>query len=265
MCLDSFFEQIMSVWQDNSPDTLVDICARYCVEHLETFCDKSGSGKFLLRNGISIPNEICEKMLEVFQTENTLHYLDDNFVNIFRDTERTRLKRVNVHRSQITDIGLSVLMKHNIIELDISDCVLLGSCSLLAINNNGGSLLSLNIGNSTEILPMSLFSDGFDSSMDIKDFGVIFSKYHQNGYLLKTPNLRKLAIRNFKAPDEQVYYPLLLKPLTRLSHLDLSGCHHLGSLSCILSLKNLVSLVLYNVFGLQEVLPNICYLKALRY
>jgi Leucine-rich repeat (LRR) protein len=88
--------------------------------------------------------------------------------------------------------------------------------------------------------------------------------YEVRGYILKTPNLRRLAVRNLYTHREKRYFPLLLESLPNLTELDLSGCSDVENLDYITHLVNLTSLTLHNVFKLQESLPHICQLKKLR-
>lgn len=249
----------LTAYKDSEPETLLDLCFKYIVRHLDALCTIDPFTKDLkLREGLYLPNEICEKILEVYQQSG--HVLDDKFVNIFQNPHSTRLKRVRLRNSTITDDGLCTLLNHKLVELDLFNCTNITEGSLVHINEFGDSLLSLCLGSSVHVLPDLLFPEDCQKLHD----GSVVSAYHKRGYVLRAPNLRKLAVKNLYVPGEKLYFPLLLHPLTNLAHLDLSNCFDLGDLSYLCELKNLVSLVLYNVQRLQIAFDSICKLKTLR-
>ncbi|XP_076359935.1 protein zer-1 homolog isoform X1 [Tachypleus tridentatus] len=86
-------------------------------------------------------------------------------------------------------------------------------------------------------------------------------------YILKTPNLRKLIFKGLEAevPTHCDFFSVLLKPLRMLVHLDLSSCSPIKDLSCLKSLENLTSLILYDVPKLHKHITTICQLKKLRH
>uniref|UniRef100_A0A1B6E2J9 Protein zer-1 homolog n=1 Tax=Clastoptera arizonana TaxID=38151 RepID=A0A1B6E2J9_9HEMI len=63
----------------------------------------------------------------------------------------------------------------------------------------------------------------------------------------------------------KIYFPLLLRSVLKLTHLDLSGCSELGDLSYLTELPHLVSLILYNVDNIMETLKAICELRGLKH
>jgi hypothetical protein len=64
---------------------------------------------------------------------------------------------------------------------------------------------------------------------------------------------------------EKNYFHTLLKPLKSLTYLDLSCCDDLGTLDCLDEMSRLVSLVLYSVHRIQNMIPSICKIKSLRF
>ena len=50
--------------------------------------------------------------------------------------------------------------------------------------------------------------------------------YNERGYILNAPNLQRLVIHDLSVNLGPNYFELLLRPLTRLTHLDLSGAEH---------------------------------------
>lgn len=248
-----------SVNKDSAPESLLDLCFKYVVSHLDTICTVDPQTKEKrLKEGLTLPSEICEKLLEVYQQSG--HSLEDKFVKIFENTETTRLKRVRLRNANITDYGLCILLNHKLTELDLTNCVFITKRSLWHINEYGDSLLSLAIGPSVNILPDTLHPDSPETVGES-----LSSPYFKRGYIIRTPNLRRLAVRNLNTHVEVLFFRLLVQSLHNLTHLDLSGCYDLDDLSYLCKLKNLSSLVLHNVRRLQETMESICILKKLRH
>lgn len=243
--------------KESEPDTLLNQCFKYVAKNLDTICYIDPSTKsFELFHGLALPREICEKLLQVYQHSGGV--IDDQFVRIFSTPFVTSLRRVRLRNSTISDDGLATLLKHRLVELDIAQCPNITEKSLVQINHYGDRLVSLVIGPGIFLLPDSLVGvvqdwHGYNPA----------SSYREQGYILKTPNLRRLTIRNLYIGDKN-YFPLLLQSLPQLTHLDLSGCSDLDDLSYLTQLKNLVSLILHNV-KVQDALSSICKLKKLRH
>lgn len=255
-------EHIHCPWEDNSPYPLLDICCRYLISHPDTFCDQHRlSGLWFLRPAVALPTELCEKLINLWQDKDPAA-LDDRFINIFRDLSCTRLKRVNVRNTSVSDDGLRVLLSHNLVELDISNCRKLTERTLDNINKFGDNLTTLVIGKTKDILLESLVTDTHTNSSETSDPSAL-SQIKDRGHILRTPNLRKLVVRELIQPNESEYFGLLLQPLTRLTHLDLAGCMFLQA-KHLLPLKQLISLNLHSVQRMQEALPLLSELKNLK-
>jgi Zyg-11 family protein len=235
----------LTLCEDNAPETLLELCLKYVVDHLDTICSIDPITKaYKLKNGLTLPVEICEKIVHGYQRGGNI--LDDRFLNIFQNPQ-TRLQRVHLRNSTITDDGLCALLNQKLQELVIDDCFNITESSLEHINNSGDSLLSLVIEPSVDVLPTAPHGTAYD----------------RRGYILRTPNLRRLAVRQFIACAENPF-PLLLLPLHNLTHLDLSECYDLRDLSYLCELKSLVSLILYNVKWLESAMGSLCKLVNLR-
>lgn len=247
-----------SVSRESAPDTLLDLCFKYVVCHLDIICTTDPTTKeYRLKDGLALPSEICEKMLQIYQSDG--YDIDDRIVCMFENLNMTRLRRVHLRNSSITDLGLCILLSHKLIELDISNCAYVTDGSLVHLNEHGENLLSLSIGTGAQLLPNTLVPE------DQAQEGEVITTYHKRGYILQTPNLRRLTIKNLSVHRERLYFPLLLRPLVNLTYLDLSSCFDLGDLSFLCELKNLVSLILFNVPHLHECIESICSLTNLRH
>ncbi|XP_013781312.1 protein zer-1 homolog [Limulus polyphemus] len=258
----SAFLKVQSMWEPYSPDSLLDICIKYCLENDYIICnintDKDSEQQTSsLREGISLQLGICERMLQIYQ-ERMHRTVDDTFLCVFNDPVKTRLKKVDLYNSNITDDGLETVLRHDIDELGISNCFNLTERSLELINSAGSNILSLCIGTTVQIFQHKmLFFELFMGEEPEKT----------EMFILKTPNLRKLIFKGLEVevPTHYDFFSVLLKPLKMLVHLDLSSCSPLKDLSCLKTLENLISLILYDVPKLHKHITTICQLKKLRH
>lgn len=245
--------------KDSEPETLLELCFKFVVKRPDTICTVDPFTKdYRLRDGLALPSEICENIIHFYQQSGNI--VDDKFVNIFQNPHTTRLKRVRLRNSAITDDGLCALLSHRLIELDLFNCINITEGSLAHINDFGNSLLSLSVGSQVHILPDTLYSEDSQKLPEADKR----SAYQERGYILRTPNLRKLTVKNLYVPGEKFYFPLLLHSLQNLVYLDLSNCFDLGDLSYLCDLKNLSTLILYNVQRLQDAIASICRITSLR-
>ncbi|XP_018578075.1 protein zer-1 homolog [Anoplophora glabripennis] len=234
------------------PEKLLDICFDYVNKHLETICKlDSDTGDLQLIDGHIFPVEICERLLNV--RSDSITPVNSNFIKIFQNTECTRLKRVRLRKTKIQDHDLEILLKHKLIELDISHSPNLTSNCIRHITEYGTSLLSLCVGENTEIFPTNIYGKlRFNEEQ------------YDRGFIFLTPNLKRLTLKGLNSlqPD---FYMLLLNPLSTLTYLDLSNCSDLQDFDYTEHLVNLTSLVLYNVDGIDTKVPAICKLTNLQH
>ncbi|XP_015513478.1 protein zer-1 homolog isoform X1 [Neodiprion pinetum] len=234
------------------PESLADICFRLICSNLDIISSKDERGYRILRKGVALPSEICDKIIE-FAHRNGTRDIDDYFLSMFKDSP-TRLKRVKIANSSLSDESVLTITKHKLTELELSECKNLTELTIEHINANSDNLISLAFRGGSMIVPSQLKSED-DSALN----------YNKRGYVLRTPNLKKLALWNV---DIAAYkYELLLAGLTNLTHLDLSNASHIGHVYYHNLVPNLVSLSLYNVkinSHPEAFVTNISYLKNLR-
>ena len=83
--------QMVTVWYDNSPDSLLDITARQCVLNLDVI--KGQIKAATDRNmEIHLPSQIGEKLFQVAQKHE--RGINDDFINIFSNVTRVRTKHI---------------------------------------------------------------------------------------------------------------------------------------------------------------------------
>lgn len=236
-----------------APESLADICFEYILNHLESICDyDSFTGNLKLRSGVTLPVEICERLLNA--RLNSSSRVNPSFINIFRDRQATRLKRVKLNSIDIADRDLKVLLNHGLVELEISNIPALSYESLCNIAQSSVNLMSLTISD----CPSVIQTPTLQLNLEVWDYNIF--RYH----ILNSLNMRKLCLRNFERVHTS-FYETYLKPLEGLTHLDLSNSKELANLSCIQHLTNLTSLILYNVGKIEMAIPSICTLTNLRH
>lgn len=230
----------------SAPEKLLNLCFHYINKDLEAICEFTGySGYLKLREGISLPVEICEKLIAV--RSQSLESIDSAFVNIFKDTRNTRLKRVNLRKSNILDHDLEVLLSHQLLELELAHSKDLSHNAARHISAYGASLLSLSFGEGVNIFPSSLYKD--------------ITQWLRN-YVVNVPNVRRFTLKSHRGLPVN-FFILLLNPMKHLTYLDLSNCSSLGDFSYSGHLTNLRSLILFNVDNIEEMLEAICKLSSL--
>ncbi|XP_059470108.1 protein zer-1 homolog [Neocloeon triangulifer] len=242
---------------EETPEPLSEICLKYICACLDTisYADSSDPSMHHLLPGVVMPNEICERLLQVYQQEGNM--VDDGFANLFINSVCMPLKRLKLRSSPLSNEGLKrLLVAHRFTELDLHICKKLSDDCLETLNVTSDQLLSLTVGQETEIFPPDL-------SEVIITMSEPSNVYKARGFILRAPKLRRLCIRTLKR--ERVYFMTLLRPLKSLTHLDLSSCEGLGQLDYLEEISNLMSLVLYNVQKIQPMIPAICKIKSLRH
>lgn len=233
--------EIFSLY-DSSPDTLLNLCMDYIVANLNIITKLDSTSRWRkLKDDIILPAEICEKFLQTYQKKNRVN---DNIANLFRDRSRTRLDRVKLRNSRITDEGLRCFMDHKPYEVELVQCEYLSQASLDLINSNSDNLVSLKFGPLTYVVSQ-------DESM-----------FRQRRYIIDAPKLRRLTIQ---CRGMSIFPLLLLKPLHHLTHLDLSEYTSAGSTWALHELKNLLSLVLHSVLWSKEIIEWIASMRTLQH
>ncbi|XP_071041876.1 protein zer-1 homolog [Parasteatoda tepidariorum] len=143
------FRDFPTVWVPNSPDTLLDISLFNCCKNPLTFCTFHPSLGYRLREGLALPQEICERMLEVCRTQ----MCDDDFykfIRIFADSP-TRLRHVDLRDTPVRDSDLVVFLYHPITELNLKGCTKLNRGALKCLSKFSGSLQTLILGSNPDL------------------------------------------------------------------------------------------------------------------
>ncbi|XP_037806881.1 protein zer-1 homolog isoform X1 [Lucilia sericata] len=240
---------------DEDPLTLQDIVYRYICKNLDVVrcedidddhdiddVDNDDEKRYHLRDGIVLPNDICDRLIDTYQ-KHFYRQFDDKFISLFRDTNRTSLNVVHLRNSHLTNYGLEILMRHKLYSLSMWYCdnVTVQSHELLA--HYGESLRSLELGIGSHMLQNAEPND-----KDPVDFQ------------FNCPHLRRLVLNGVV-----LHHRLQFAHLEDLTHLDLTSCVLANfSLQALDTLPKLHTLILFNVWPIVNQLPAICCLRRLR-
>ncbi|CAG7645864.1 unnamed protein product [Allacma fusca] len=239
----------------NDPDSLLNICIRYCLDNLTvTLADYN---PVRLKPNTFLPKEICEKMLEFADKDS--EQFDTHILPLFQDTTCTRLDNLNLRNSNVSDESLEKLMAHHPVNLDIHNCPRLTPYALDVINRYSGNLKSLVIGNTTQILPETL--------VYAKNSNQEGAKEELLSRLLTTRKLLKLVIWGISMQQEQECYMTLLTKdfIETIQFLDVSSCVDIASIDFLTKSGNLTWLSLYNVMLKGNAFAILGQLKQLRH
>ena len=101
-----------SILVENTPHSLQDLCLQSLGKYLN-------SASFFLgaRDGLSLPTELCERLLQYQIQED--RELDAQIVSIFEDTSCTRLKRVSLKFCTLKEHEAEILLRHELRELEL--------------------------------------------------------------------------------------------------------------------------------------------------
>lgn len=280
----------LTVWEDNSPERLFILAAKcvlanaqvlfrivYDQDVQDDMCDdlfKHRPSFDQVHEGLLLPSEVCQHLLQTMISEGL--DVDDRVAKAFGNPDRTRLRKLELRNSNLTNHGFSILAKHKFRELRLFNCIYLTDDSLLDLNNHSDNLVELTVDPANGMFPAYLGpfdeDDEDDDDDDMYEEEKIKAmKYLEKGYIIHAPKLKILNLRELDINLGKNYFEFLLKPLPQLTHLDLSGARHqeregLANFEWLYCLKNLVSLVLHAVPGINIVaLSQISKIKSLRH
>lgn len=95
---------------DEDPLTLQDIVYRYICKNLPVIScadediESDGEKRYHLRDGIVLPNDICDRLIDTYQ-KHFYQKFGDKFISLFRDINRTSLNVVHLRNSNLTNYG----------------------------------------------------------------------------------------------------------------------------------------------------------------
>lgn len=242
--------------EERVPDTLFRLCLKYVASNLDTLCVETSTG-YTLHDGLVLPKEIGEPFIETYQ--NNGGEIFDCFAHLFEDVTKTNLRSVRVRNSGITDDGLEYLLRHDLHELELTNCQNLTHKTYLNIIERSANLRSLTIGPNVKIGPLHC---NMTAPPDLADDPMAIDS--------KVSNLRQLVLR--AVPESHPSYTRktmfladLVNKFPQLRMLDLSYSIGITSLRYLNQLTNLHTLIMFDVphLHVHSAIINICSLTTL--
>ena len=269
-----------TVWEENSPERLFILAAkcvlanaqvlfRIITDEEEVSLYKHRASFDQIHEGLVLPSEVCDHLLQTMISEGL--DVDDRVAKAFGDPCRTRLRRLDLRNSNLTNHGFSLFAKHKLRELRLYNCLYLTDDILTDLNDHSDNLVELTVEPAGNVFP-AYFPGPYDNLDDEDDMyeedKIKALKYLEKGYIIQAPKLQRLNLRELDISLGLDYFHFLLKPLPQLTHLDLSAASHregFANFQFLLLLKNLKSLVLHAVPGLNRTALNtIAKMQTLR-
>ncbi|XP_058121432.1 protein zer-1 homolog [Anopheles ziemanni] len=226
---------------DEELPTLLETTIRFLAKNLDVMCNTDPvTHQLELKDDVIIPNEICDRFLRYQQ--DCGQDINDRFIQIFRDTEKTPLRNVSLRNSTITNEGMRILLRHQLNSLSMWYCNKITTASWNILIEHCRQLRSLELGRFVDMLKHSEPNEKTPIN-----------------FQLQLPRLQRLKLNGVVLqPSIQFGH------LTELHHLDLTACIFADfSLKALLELPNLRTLILFNVWPLEHEFPTLCKLQNL--
>lgn len=227
---------------DEELPSLLETTFRYLAKNLHVVCNVDPVTQQLeLKEDVVIPNEICDRFLRYQQ--DCGQDINDRFIQIFRDTEKSPLRNIRLRNSTITNEGMRILLRHKLNSLSMWYCNKITTASWNILIENCRQLRSLELGRFVDMLKHSEPNE--KTPIDFQ---------------LVLPQLRHLILNGVVLqPSIQFGH------LSELTYLDLTACIFAEfSLKALIDLPNLKALILFNVWPLDHEFPTLCKLKSLQ-
>ncbi|XP_058861440.1 protein zer-1 homolog isoform X3 [Acipenser ruthenus] len=248
----------------DSPDSLMTLSIKYCLRNLEgTLCYLLDNETLRLHPDIFLPSEICDKLvnayMELVHADHNFE-LHQSFFLLFSDPRNTRLTRVQLREDTVLDQDLEAIGSQDLIELHLTNCEKLTSKSLQTLGSFRHTLVSLSLFGCSNLFYEEENPGGYENDDRLVNPSrqVLVKDFTFQGFSrLRLLNLGRLA--------EGVDVETLLRPLSSLTSLDLSGIKLCKATFLTQWKDRLSSLVLYNMDLSEEHIQTIAELIQLRH
>ncbi|KAK6480972.1 protein zer-1-like protein [Huso huso] len=248
----------------DSPDSLMTLSIEYCLRNLEgTLCYLLDNETLRLHPDVFLPSEICDKLvnayMELVHADHNFE-LHQSFFLLFSDPRSTRLTRVQLREDTVLDQDLEAIGSQDLIELHLTNCEKLTSKSLQTLGSFRHTLVSLSLFGCSNLFYEEENPGGYENDDRLVNPSrqVLVKDFTFQGFSrLRLLNLGRLA--------EGVDVETLLRPLSSLTSLDLSGIKLCKATFLTQWKDRLSSLVLYNMDLSEEHIQTIAELIQLRH
>uniref|UniRef100_A0A803Y588 Protein zer-1 homolog n=1 Tax=Meleagris gallopavo TaxID=9103 RepID=A0A803Y588_MELGA len=245
----------------DSPESLMTLCTDFCLRNLEgTLCYLLDNETLRLHPDIFLPSEICDKLVneyvELVKTD-SIFEPHESFFTLFSDPRSTRLARIHLREQIVQDQDLEAIRKQDLVELYLTNCEKLTAKSLQTLVSFSHTLISLSLFGCCNIFYEEENPGGCEDDCLVNPTRQVLVKdFTFEGF-------SRLRFLNLGRLIEGVNVETLLRPLTSLAALDLSGIQ-LNDVGFLTQWKDsLVSLVLYNMDLSEEHIQVIAQLHKL--
>ncbi|KAM4665072.1 protein zer-1 homolog isoform 1-T3 [Discoglossus pictus] len=248
----------------DSPDSLMTICTDFCLRNLKgTLCYLLDNETLRLHPDIFLPSEICDRLVnEYIELVNADCSFEphESFFTLFSEPQSTRLTRLHLREDIVQDQDLEAIRKQDLVELYLTNCERLTAKSLQTLASFSPTLVSLSLFGCINIFYEEENLGGYDENDCLVNptRQVLVRDFTFQGF----QNLRFL---NLGCITKGIDVEMMLRPLTCLKALNLSGIQ-LNDVGFLTQWKDsLVSLVLYNMDLSEEHIRVIVQLTKLRH
>ncbi|KAL4609566.1 hypothetical protein GN956_G23626 [Arapaima gigas] len=249
----------------DDPESLITLTTTYCLRNLcQTMCYTGDKNRPRLRPDIFLPSEICDKLvntyMELVHTDSDFEE-HSGFFMLFSDPHSTRLSRVQLREDTVRDRDLEAIGKQDLIELHLTNCSNLSSRSLKILSCFRQTLISLSLFGCNNIF----YRKGAAplTCGEVDNEGRPLRRHLDLDFSFQ--GFSRLRLLNLGCLPSEVDVESLLKPLTALTSLDLSGVCLPRPAFLAQWRERLASLVLYNVDLSEELIQTIIQMSQLRH
>uniref|UniRef100_A0A8C4ZZ88 Zyg-11 related, cell cycle regulator n=1 Tax=Gadus morhua TaxID=8049 RepID=A0A8C4ZZ88_GADMO len=259
----------MAAKTGDDPDSLMALATVFCLRNLrKTMCYQGYRNKLCLRSDIFLPSEICDKLVNTYMD---LVHTDSNFepqesfFQLFSDPRSTRLTRVQLREDFVRDRDLEAIRKQDLIKLHLTYCSNVSARSLKTLGCFKDTLVSLCLFGCSNIFyrkggaPLACGEDNEEDDLANPVSRQALEKdFNFEGF-------GRLRLLNLGGLPDEIDVEPLLKTLTALTSLDLSGVQLARAAFLTQWKERMASLVLYNVDMSEELIGTLLELGKLRH
>ncbi|CAL8405761.1 unnamed protein product [Arctogadus glacialis] len=259
----------MAAKTGDDPDSLMALATVFCLRNLrKTMCYQGYRNKLCLRSDIFLPSEICDKLVNTYMD---LVHTDSNFepqesfFQLFSDPRSTRLTRVQLREDFVRDRDLEAIRKQDLIKLHLTYCSNVSARSLKTLGCFKDTLVSLCLFGCSNIFyrkggaPLACGEDNEEDDLANPVSRQALEKdFNFEGF-------GRLRLLNLGGLPDEIDVEPLLKTLTALTSLDLSGVQLARAAFLTQWKERMASLVLYNVDMSEELVGTLLELGKLRH
>ncbi|XP_045429573.1 protein zer-1 homolog isoform X3 [Pipistrellus kuhlii] len=247
----------------DTPDSLMALCTDFCLRNLDgTLGCLLDKGSLRLHPDIFLPSEICDRLVDEYvELVNAACNFEphESFFSLFSDPRSTRLTRIHLREDLVQDQDLEAIRKQDLVELYLTNCEKLSAKSLQTLRSFSHTLVSLSLFGCANIFYEEENPRGCEDECLVNPTcQVLVKDFTFEGF-------SRLRVLNLGRMIDGVPVESLLRPLSALAALDLSGIQTSDAAFLTQWKDSLVSLVLYNMDLSDDHIRVIVQLHKLRH